>query len=77
MGKPLNGLNNASGTSADETKVKNKSIVWKKEPYNTWECQGACSAHSHQYKVRGRLGGDGKRAHIYRLNAKCHPQKKK
>jgi hypothetical protein len=57
-------------------KVKNKSTAQKTEswgiPRNTKE--PAAPIHISTRKP-GRSGGRG--AHIYRLNAKCHPQKKK
>lgn len=74
MGEPLNRLDDASRTCADENQgleqERCEEKVWE-IPRNTKEP----AAPIHISRKAGRSGGRG--AHIYRLNAKCQPQKKK
>jgi hypothetical protein len=56
-------------------KVKNKSIVQKKE---SWEIPRNTKEPAAPIRISTRKAERGGRgAYIYRLNAKCHPQKKK
>jgi len=56
-------------------KVKDKSTVQKKVSWGIPRNTKEPAAPIHISTTKAWIGGSG--AHIYRLNAKCHPQKKK
>lgn len=75
MRKPLNCLDETSRPGASVkrgSRMKAKVRNWCCEI--TLEYRVACSAHSRQHKL---ARAEGRGAHIYKLNARCHPPKKK
>ena len=74
MGEPLNRLDDAGGASAEEKEVKNKTAVqkWSREIPGDTKYPAVPIPISTWYEGRNLRG-----PHIYKLNAKCHPQKKK